>query len=166
RGIAGLLPPGTGQQLVSRPGGSYREFRFSPDDQRLDDGWQVAAGRECRIFHGPKQPDWAAISPQGRLMASVSADGVRLWDLAARRESDKLLDTLPVRTTMTNHFDPKGESLITNSAAGLQRWPITPDPEAGGLRVGPPQALGLSARAPLPLGGYSTGIAISADGRT
>src|SRR5262249_39157333 len=45
-----LWDPMTGQQLVSRPGGVYRELRFRPDDQGLDDGWQVAPGRECRTF--------------------------------------------------------------------------------------------------------------------
>jgi WD40 repeat protein len=47
-----LWGPMTGQQLVSRPGGVYREHHFGPDDQGLDDGWQVATGRECRTFHG------------------------------------------------------------------------------------------------------------------
>ena len=49
-----LWDPMTGQQLVSRPGGVYREHHFGPDDQGLDDGWQVATGRECRTFHGHK----------------------------------------------------------------------------------------------------------------
>ena len=66
---------------------------------------------------------------------------------------------------MAVHFDPKGESLITDSkSAGLQRWPITPDPETGGLRIGPPQSLGLSARAPF--FGNDPDFALSADGRT
>ena len=98
-------------------------------------------------------------------MASVGDDGVQLWDLAATREGDKLLDTLPVGESMAVHFDPKGESLITDSKrVGLQRWPITPDPETGGLRIGPPQSLGLSARAPF--FGNDPDFALSADGRT
>ena len=165
-----LWDPMTGQQLVSRPGGVYREHHFGPDDQGLDDGWQVATGRECRTFHGRKKPPkWVTISPngrfRGRLMASVGDDGVQLWDLAATREGDKLLATLPVGESMAVHFDPKGESLITDSkSAGLQRWPITPDPETGGLRIGPPQSLGLSARAPF--FGNDPHFALSADGRT
>src|SRR5262249_21713115 len=90
-----LWDPMTGQQLVSRPGGVYRELRFRPDDQGLDDGWQVAPGRECRTFPCGNNLRWVAISPggpfRGRLMASVSNDGVDLWDLAATREGDKLL---------------------------------------------------------------------------
>src|SRR5262249_58321071 len=62
--------------------------------------------------------------------------------------------------------DPKGESLITDGSAGLQRWPIAPDPETGGLRIGPPQSVGLSARAPWPWPGYDPDFALSADGQT
>jgi WD40 repeat protein len=159
-----LWDPGTGQQLLSKPSGNSRHF-FGPDDQALDDGWQVASGRECRTFHGSKRLSRVAISPGGRLMASVSTDGVQLWDLAAVREDDKQLGTLPVGSSTTVRFDPNGESLITVSKrVGLQRWPITPDPETGGLRIGPPQSLGLSARAPL--SPNDPDFALSADGRT
>jgi eukaryotic-like serine/threonine-protein kinase len=160
-----LWDPMTGQQLLSKPGGVYREQHFGPDDQGLDDGWQVATGRECRTFHGPKPPGQVDISPKGRLMASVCAEGVQLWDLAATREGDKLLATLSVGDSMAVHFDPKGDSLITSSKGmGLQRWPITADPEADGLRIGPPLSLGLSARAPFC--GDDPDFALSDNGRT
>jgi WD40 repeat protein/tetratricopeptide (TPR) repeat protein len=160
-----LWDPRTGQQLLSKPGGSYHEPHFGPDDQGLDYGWQVATGRECRTFHGLKRPLWVTISPGGRLLASVCADGVQLWDLAATREGDKLLQTLPLGKCLAVHFDPKGESLLTHSnRAGLQRWPITPDPPTGGLRIGPPQSLLLSARAPFV--GNNPDFALHADGRT
>jgi WD40 repeat protein/tetratricopeptide (TPR) repeat protein len=154
----------TAQQLVSIPGDLY--CQFGPDDQGLDYDWRVAAGRECRTFHGPKELKWVAISPNGRLMASACADGVRLWDVRASREGDRELATLPVGLAARAHFDPKGESLITDGSAGLQRWPIAPDPETDGLRIGPPQSVGLSARAPLILPGYDADVALSADGRT
>jgi serine/threonine protein kinase/WD40 repeat protein len=154
----------TGQQLLSRVGDSY-VHQFGPGDQELDDGWQVATGRECRTFYGSKKLSWVAMSPKGRLIASVSEAGVQLWDLAAVREGDKQLVTLPVGTSCSVHFDPKGESLITDSKrAGLQRWLIALDPETNGLRIGPPQSLGLSARAPFC--GDDPQFAISADGRT
>jgi eukaryotic-like serine/threonine-protein kinase len=163
-----LWDPLTGRQLVSKPGGVYHEHSFGPDDQALDEGWQVATGRECRTFHGHKQPPrWVAISPAGRLMASVSLEGVYLWDLAATREGDKLLATLPVGPSLAVSFDPKGKSLITDSkSAGLQRWPIVPDPATGGLRIGPPQSPGLCAQAPLIWPGYDPDFVLSADGRT
>src|SRR5262249_43297053 len=159
-----LWDPTTGQQLLSVPGELSCEF--GPDDRMVDYGWQVATGRECRTFHGPKDLKWVALSPRGRLMASAGGGGVRLWDLAAPREGEKELATLPVGLGARARFDPKGESLITDGGAGLQRWPIAPDPETGGLRIGPPQALGLLARAPLFLPAYDPDFALSADGRT
>ncbi|MCI0456805.1 MAG: protein kinase, partial [Gemmataceae bacterium] len=162
-----LWDPMTGQQLLSKPWESlYHVHHFGPDDQGLDDGCQVATGRECRTFHSSKDLRWVAISPTGRLLASAGAD-VRLWDLAAPREGDKHLATLPVGWSLGVHFDPKGESLITaGKSAGLQRWPIAPDPQTGGLRIGPPESLGLSARAPLLFAGYEPDVALGADGRT
>src|SRR5262249_48312975 len=59
----------------------------------------------------------------------------------------KQLATLLVGSCRAVHFDPKGETLITDGSAGLQRWPIAADPQTDGLRIGPPQPLGLSARA-------------------
>src|SRR5262249_31478472 len=159
-----LWDPRTGQQVLSTPGGL--DCSFGPDDRVLDYGWQVATGRECRTFHGPRGLKWVATAPGGRLLASASAGGVQFWDLAATREADKELATLPVGVGARARFDPKGESLITDSGAGLQRWPIAPDPETGGLRIGPPQSLGLSARAPLSLSWYDPDFALSADGRT
>jgi WD40 repeat protein len=155
----------SGQQLVSKAAALHRcPCQFGPDDQGLDHGWQAASGRECRIFHGHQKLAGVAISPRGRLMASVGTEGVVLWDLAARREGDKQLATVPVGSSRAVHFDPKGESLITDGSAGLQRWPIAADPQTDGLRIGPPQSLGLSARAPLLA--PDPDFALSADGRT
>jgi serine/threonine protein kinase/WD40 repeat protein/Tfp pilus assembly protein PilF len=159
-----LWDPKTGQQLLSTPG--VLDCAFGPDDRVVDYGWQVAAGRECRTFHGHRELKWVAISPRGRLLASAGADGVRLWDLAAPQEADKELATLPAGLCTRVRFDPKGESLITDGSAGLQRWPIAPDPETDGLCIGPPQVLGLSARAPLSLPDYAPDFALCADGRT
>src|SRR5262249_44687181 len=79
----------------------------------------------------------------------------------------KLLETLPVGPSMAVHFDPKGDSLITDSkSAGLQRWPVVPNPETGGVQIGPPDSPGLSAQAPLIWPGYDPDFTLSADGRT
>jgi eukaryotic-like serine/threonine-protein kinase len=161
-----LWDPGSGQQLLSKPWDSYAHH-FGPDDQSLDSGSQVATGRECRTFYGPKDLKCVAISPGGRLMASASADSVHLWDLAAASEGDKELARLPLGSGAQAHFDPKGQSLITDSKRmGLQRWPIALDPETEELRIGPPQILGLSARAPLLFPGYDPQFTLSSDGRT
>src|SRR5262249_52567039 len=128
-----LWDPMTEKELLNVPGGLY--CQFGPDDQGLDYGWQLATGRECRTFHGPKALHWVTVSPRGRLMASGCAGDVQLWDLAATREGDKKLATLPGGWGARGTFDPKGESLITDGDMGLRRWPITPDPTPGGLRI-------------------------------
>jgi WD40 repeat protein len=78
--------------------------QLSPDDRLVafgSDGakvWlsELAAGRECRTFFGHhsnyNDGYWrASLSPDGRLLASVARDGLRLWDPFATREGDKLL---------------------------------------------------------------------------
>ncbi len=160
-----LWDPMTGRQLLTMPGGL--SCQFGPNDQGLDHGWQVATGRECRTFHGPNALTWVALHPGGRLMASASAgDLLQLWDLAAAREGDKELASLPAGGGLRGSFDPKGKSLIVDSNMGLRRWPITPDPTPGGLRIGPPQSLGQSARAPLVFRQRDPDLALSGDGRT
>jgi len=152
----------TGQQLVTKPGCAYYQHQFSSDDQWLDHSWQVAAGGECRTFHGPTILRTVSIAPGGRLVASASARGVRLWDLAADREGDKELADLPVGPAARAEFDPDGKSLITDGSLGLQRWPIMPDPDTAGLRIGPPQSIGWSSPPP----GYDPDFTLSRDGRT
>jgi serine/threonine protein kinase/WD40 repeat protein len=159
-----LWDPTTGQQLISTPGGFSNWHQLGPDDNALDYAWEVATGRECRTFPGPEQPRRVALSPKGRLMASVTKAGVQLWDLAARREGDKPIATVPVGGSMAVAFDPKGESLITDSGhAGLERWPIVPESEVGRLRIGPPESLGCSARARFT--GTDPQFTLSADGQ-
>jgi serine/threonine protein kinase/WD40 repeat protein/tetratricopeptide (TPR) repeat protein len=166
-----LWDPATEREVVSRPGGLFRDFHFAADDRALDDGWQVATGRECRTFHGSKMPHRVAICPQGplkgRLMAAVSADGVQLWDLAATREGDKFLGTVPAVGSLAVAFDPAGDGLFTDdSGAGFQRWPIVLDPQTGAVRVGPPHSPGLCAQAPRLWNLYEPEFDVSADGRT
>jgi WD40 repeat protein len=73
-------------------------------------------------------------------MASASNDGVRLWDLAFARE----IAFLPIGQSKSAVFHSDGKSLITTGSSGLHRWLIQPDPETtiGGMRIGPPLALG------------------------
>jgi serine/threonine protein kinase/WD40 repeat protein len=158
-----LWDPATGQQLLSKPRSVSREF--GPDGQGLEYAWQSAGGRACRTFHGGRFLRRVSIDPAGRLMASVGSEGVQLWNLAANREGDKLLASLPLGRSLSVRFDPKDGSLITDSMrVGLQRWPITPDARTGGLRIGPPEPCILSAR--VPLQGEDPDFSLSADGQT
>jgi hypothetical protein len=100
-------------------------------------------------------------------MASVSEDGVRLWDLAATREGDKLLGTLSGFGGRAVAFDPAGDGLFTDDrGAGFRRWPIAADPQTGAVRVGPPQSPGLCAQAPYLWDPYEPDFVLAPDGRT
>ena len=174
-GTARLWDPLLGKALVSAPsrGGP---LCFSRDDRFLSlnntDGgqvgvWEVTTAPELRVLaghlHAGKGPWSVEISPDGRLLASGSGDGVRLWDLRDGRE----LAYLPTGTTgqfdrMNSSravFDPHSGDLLTAGRAGLHRWPVAWDEGAGGtvLRVGPPHTL--------LTGGAFGPLALSADGK-
>jgi serine/threonine protein kinase/WD40 repeat protein/tetratricopeptide (TPR) repeat protein len=173
---ARLWDPATGEQLVSSgPMSAPDEWplHFTPDDRRLAfvrqrDGnatfWDVAGGRECGTLYGHlaagKGPWHVDFSPTGRLMASGSGDGVRLWDMVAGREVAFLpvgrLGLLDRWDSTAAVFDGTG-GLVTSGPRGLHRWPLARGPK-GDLRLGPAQALAAaSGRGP---------VALARDGRT
>jgi WD40 repeat protein len=101
----------------------------------------------------------AAMSPDGRLLASVAPDGLRLWDPFAFRASDRLLAYVPLKKCGSVSFFPDG-SLLTAGSDGLLRWPLTVEADSTHLVLGPARALG--AVPPFPV----LGAAVSADGTT
>ncbi len=152
-GTTRLWDPVSGRPLVSAPGMCRA---FSADGRRLafERGphlgiWEVADGRECRVLHhgrlgnrssGPfyKGPERLDFSADGRLLASVGGDGVRLWDVGCRREAAFLNAGYHEAAV----FHPDGTRLYTFGKTGLRCWPIRADDrDSGGLRVGPPELL-------------------------
>lgn len=166
-----LWSPGLGRQLLVEPAAFSCEHRFAADDQNIDACWRLATGRECRTFCHSKLLNRITISPQGRLMASVSVVGVRLWDLSATVEGNKELAALPTGPAMAVQFDATGDHLITDGSLGFQRWPIKwlpqpSGPEAVTVQIGPPESLDLSVRPGPGDPDYDPDLALSADGRT
>ena len=158
----------TGRQLLARVG------QFSDDVRRegprlgyvtdLSRGVQfieLAEDREYRTFADERSAGYGqnhsvAVSADGRLAAAATDDGVRLWDLAGGREAIRL----PTGFCSAVAFTPDGRALITSGpSAGLQRWPLRPDPTAAdGLVIGPPRALSLPV--------VPTAFQLATDGRT
>jgi WD40 repeat protein len=162
-----LWDPLTGEQLLSTPGAPYT-LRFSLDGRWLGLSrgaanriglWEVNPAREYRLLSGHReasQGPWQVdISPDGRLMATGSSDGIRLWNLAGGKENAFLATGTAGNGGRWDAsmalFDPHGHSLITSGKYGLHRWPITAVSNAGqagkpDLRIGPPEPLGIPGR--------------------
>jgi serine/threonine protein kinase/WD40 repeat protein len=120
--------------------------------------WEVAASRECRILrgHGMGEPlHTVEFSPDGRLIAAASHEGVDLWDLARGREAA----FLPIPGCSTATFHPSGSHLLATGNSGLHRWAIE---NTGGSsrRFGAPVRVESAVRGPL---GKAS---LSRDGRT
>jgi serine/threonine protein kinase/WD40 repeat protein len=149
-----LWDPPTGRQLLSKEGGvSNVPPQFSSNDRLVGcttkgskiELWEVATGSVvCQTFTRPSDYviDWTDLSPDGRLLASASGDGVRLWDLNADREAA----FLPIGVTRSVFFHPTEGALITSGDRGVFRWPIKPNSISPNeeIQVGPPERLGQS----------------------
>ncbi len=128
---------------------------FSGDDTLLGQSvegdivsiWEAASYRMCRSLYGHQEigkgPNWVRISPNGRLLASVSGDGIRFWDLFSQRETAHL----PVFRGPHDavHFFPSGKALLTGTSSGMYIWPM--ELKRGNtddvVHIGPPERLAL-----------------------
>jgi len=83
----------------------------------------------------------SAVSADDRLLAVAMDDGVRLWDLAGRRE----VALVPSGETAAVVFESDGQALWTCARdGGLQRWPIRPTgTNLSELQIGPPHPVEL-----------------------
>jgi WD40 repeat protein len=88
-------------------------------------------------------PGELAFAPDSRLLATVSQDGVLLWDTVAAR----FVGRVPSGPGHTLAFHPQGQCLFTPGPGGLMQWPIVaaPDsmsaPHRARLRIGPGKTL-------------------------
>jgi WD40 repeat protein len=179
-GITWLWDPIGGRPLVRALG---RPLRFRSDGRRLAFAesvqagvwwagvWDVADGQSYyRTLHNGRfgnrttGPQFAGVedvaySPDRRLLASASGDGVRLWDISSGRE----VAFLPIGHTDGVFFHPAGDRLYTCGRTGFRCWPVraNPDGPRGDWRVGPPALL----EVPLGFGAAGHRGCCSPDGR-
>ena len=78
-----------GSSVAISPSGTVLALTFGIDDfENAVSLWDTATGKHLGALQGHKQAIWSvAFSPDGRTLASSSADGsLRLWNVKSRRE--------------------------------------------------------------------------------
>jgi serine/threonine protein kinase/WD40 repeat protein len=167
-GTVRLWDPWNGVQRISSVGAGWRSIQFDRTGTKLayaQEGskiglWEIHGDAEWRPLYGhmgAKGPWGAAFSNDGRLLASVSRDGVRIWDV----EISKELVHLPAGLTLGSFFHHPTGDLITAGSLGALRWPVRMDTSdnVGHFCIGPPQLV-----PGIPEGNLERG-ALSPDGR-
>jgi WD40 repeat protein len=107
--------------------------------------WKVGAGRDFRTLAAGELPAdgryySAAVSrKQPWLLAVARSDGFEFWNLESGARLHFQPRTDDVRQVL---FEPSGNLLTLDPAAGVSRWVVSADfARPDGLRLGPPQKL-------------------------
>ncbi len=149
-GLLRLWNGSTGAEICHRPVSGFL-LQLDPTDRWLlapnREGklglFEIASGHECRTLRfseAPHHEPWSCtFSPDGRLLVSPHAAGVRFWSA----ESGRLLSFEGIGDTRSVLFESDC-SLITQGSDGLRRWSVAPRGQVGAetLAFGPAENLG------------------------
>ena len=127
------------------------DLTFSRDDRMLSYCVDGETTRLLEVAHttgyrrldsrGAARKSWTGdFSPDGRLLAVSTRDGIVIWDVMAGKE----LGFVQTPICHSAHFQTNaGLGLVASTGAGLYRWPLDIESTSGGsfLRVGAPQIL-------------------------
>lgn len=121
--------------------------------------WSVTESRAVRSFHAGELPYGVycgSVSPDGRLLATVAWDGVRLWDVRGGEEL-----AVARRDLQAVAFAPDSAGVVAGGCDGLFYWPIRRDPDATGASLADPVQIAVPGRL-----GSVRDLAFSGDGET
>jgi WD40 repeat protein len=157
-----LWDPRTGRQLLQAPS---RATTFSLHGDLLAEGsgpglrpLRVAARRPLRALAPPgdsggRRLSGAHISPDGRLLFVSRSDALAVLDWASGAELASISHPNSCVVSVDSH-----DGLLTAGPGGVLRWPVRAEPEAGRLRVGPPESLYRTPIADAPGCGAAGGV--------
>jgi serine/threonine protein kinase/WD40 repeat protein len=158
--------PITGRPQLALPGATGNPPQFSRNGERLAatrEGttlqiWEVVGNSVARVFSSPSPPNdttWTMqFSPDGALLVTTGAGGMRLWDVARGLD----VANLPSGMCSGAVFAPDARALFTRTTEGVVRWPIRVQKDA--WHIGPPEQI-----APLPQTGHTGTLVVAADGK-
>jgi WD40 repeat protein len=135
----------TGRLLLTHPG-SAGWVQVRNDGKRLIgtrtgqdiELWELDLGQEFQIVRAAEGCEAVVFSPEGGLIATAGADGVRLY---ARSDLSEL-GILPDQDARVVRFDSTDGALIVGGGGfGARRRALTSDPHANILSIGPPSPL-------------------------
>ncbi|MHC4503048.1 MAG: WD40 repeat domain-containing protein, partial [Planctomycetota bacterium] len=128
--LRGPTPPYSGSGSPPSFHACINSLGFLPDGRTLLSAasepvvrlWDMATGTELSKLEGlaprERQVFSAAVSPDGASVASVSAEGVRIWDLSTRAQRVKILG----RSLRSVAFSPDGKIIAAGGKQSVRLW--------------------------------------------
>jgi WD40 repeat protein len=129
-----LYDPATGTEvgrLAGHPTGGVRRLAFTPDSKQLVsagfDGavrvWDLTTKKELRSFKVEASTIYGlAVSPDGKLCATASREGLKLWDLTTGTALPR--PAMGKLSCVSVCFSPDGKLIASGDAACVRLWEV------------------------------------------